>query len=73
MSADNKSCSTSCLNAELLKDKKCINEEKCSGDNDIVDQTADQRECKDKTAEGYSCPFESADGRRCVKSCLSIE
>ena len=53
-------------------DGKCIKEEECTGDNAIIDQTADHKVCRDKTHEGYSCPFESADGRRCVKSCSSI-
>jgi len=44
----------------------------CSGVNEILDETTEQKQCKNKTAEDYSCPFESADGRRCVKSCLSI-
>jgi len=55
MSADGRSCDANCKYPKILKEGKCIMMNECSGDNEIIDETADPIECKNKADHGHSC------------------
>jgi len=59
-------CDSKCHFPEIIKEGKCVRQYECSGDNEIIDETTDQIECRNKADKGYSCELESSDGRRCV-------